>query len=202
MERRPELTIIAGPNGAGKSRLCPLYVSTSSFDGDKLMLNLQREHPDWPDRWLSGTVASELDKQKAKALEERKDFAFETNFSSDMVVSMVNEFKAAQFKISLCYFGLLSEDESVSRVKLRVLTGGHDVTDEVIRFNFNKGLAKIKLHLHLFENLTFVDGNSDYGHIVALHITKSHIHRVEDNPPLWFKKQFEAVFENLNNSDL
>ena len=182
--------------------MCPLYVSTSSFDGDKLMLNLQREHPDWPDRWLSGTVASELDKQKAKALEERKDFAFETNFSSDMVVSMVNEFKAAQFKISLCYFGLLSEDESVSRVKLRVLTGGHDVTDEVIRFNFNKGLAKIKLHLHLFENLTFVDGNSDYGHIVALHITKSHIHRVEDNPPLWFKKQFEAVFENLNNSDL
>ena len=46
MERRPELTIIAGPNGAGKSRLCPLYVSTRSFDGDKLMLNLRREHPD------------------------------------------------------------------------------------------------------------------------------------------------------------
>ena len=64
MERRPELTIIAGPNGAGKSRLCPLYVSTRSFDGDKLMLNLRREHPDWPDRWVSGTVASELEKQK------------------------------------------------------------------------------------------------------------------------------------------
>jgi predicted ABC-type ATPase len=64
MERRPELTIIAGPNGAGKSRLCPLYLSTHSFDGDKLMLNLRREHPDWPDRWVSGTVASELEKQK------------------------------------------------------------------------------------------------------------------------------------------
>jgi predicted ABC-type ATPase len=102
MERRPELSIIAGPNGAGKSRLCPLYVSTRSFDGDKLMLNLRREHPDWPDRWVSGTVASELEKQKAKALENRTDFAFETNFSSDMVVNMVNEFKAAQFKNSLC----------------------------------------------------------------------------------------------------
>ena len=42
----------------------------------------------------------------------------------------------------LCYFGLLSEDESISRVKLRSQTGGHDVTDEVIRFNFNEGLAK------------------------------------------------------------
>jgi predicted ABC-type ATPase len=173
MERRPELTIIAGPNGAGKSRLCPLYVSTRSFDGDKLMLNLRREHPDWPDRWVSGTV-----------------------------VNMVNEFKAAQFKISLCYFGLLSEDESVSRVKLRAQTGGHDVTDEVIRFNFTEGLAKAKQHLHLFENLTFVDGNSDYGHIVALHIAKSRIHKLEDNPPLWFKQQFEQSFNDLNPKDL
>lgn len=198
MERRPELTIIAGPNGAGKSRLCPLYVSTASFDGDKLMLNLRKEHPDWPDRWLSGTVASELEKQKTKALTEKKDFAFETNFSSDMVVNMIKEFIAAGFKVTLCYFGLLSEDDSVSRVTLRAQTGGHDVSDEVIRFNFTEGLIKVRQHLHLFENITFVDGNSDYGHIVALHIAKSNIHRVEDNPPQWFKEQFETAFANLS----
>ena len=71
MERRPEFTIIAGPNGAGKSRLCPFYVSATSFDGDKLMLNLRREHPDWPDRWVSGTVASELEKQKKEAQKQK-----------------------------------------------------------------------------------------------------------------------------------
>ena len=119
MERRPELTIIAGPNGAGKSRLCPFYVSAKSFDGDKLMLDLRREHPDWPDRWVSGTVASQLEKQKAEALEQHKDFAFETNFSSDMVLHMIEDFRAAGFKISLCYFGLRNEDESVSRVMQR-----------------------------------------------------------------------------------
>lgn len=70
MERRPELTIIAGPNGAGKSRLCPFYVSAKSFDGDKQMLDIRREHPDRPDRWVSGTVASQLEKQKAEALEQ------------------------------------------------------------------------------------------------------------------------------------
>lgn len=198
--RRPELTIIAGPNGAGKSRLCPLYVGTTSFDGDKLLLKLRKEHPDWLDRWLSGTVASELEKQKTKALTDRTDFAFETNFSGDMVVNMVNEFKTAGFKVTLCYFGLVSEEDSVSRVMLRSQTGGHDVSDEVIRFNFKEGLAKIKQHLHLFENLTFVDGNSDYGHIVALHIQKSGIHKVEDNPPQWFKEQFESAFAQLVSS--
>ena len=197
MERRPELTIIAGTNGAGKSRLCPLYVSKASFDGDKLMMALRKEHPEWPDRWISGTVASELEKQKSKALAERTDFAFETNFSSDMVVNMVNEFKAAGYKVTLCYFGLLSEDESISRVKLRAQTGGHDVTDDVIRFNFNEGLAKVKQNLHLFENLNFIDGIPEYGRTVALHIEKGHIHRVEDNPPLWFREQFEEAFNRL-----
>jgi hypothetical protein len=33
---------------------------------------------------------------------------------SEMVVNMVNEFKAAGFKVTLCYFGLVSEDDSVS----------------------------------------------------------------------------------------
>jgi predicted ATPase len=36
-------------------------------------------------------------------------------------------------------------------------------------------------------------------HIVALHIAKSRIHKIEDNPPLWFKEQFEQSFNDLNH---
>lgn len=196
-ERRPELTIIAGPNGAGKSRLCPFYVSPASFDGDKLMMRLRREHPEWPDRWVSGTVASELEKQKTEALQQKRDFAFETNFSSDMALRMIQDFREAGFKVSLVYFGLYSEDESVSRVIHRVQTGGHDVADDVIRFNFNEGLRNAQQHLYLFDNVTFIDGNSDYGQIIALHISKSQTHKVVDDPPLWFKEQFEVAFSEL-----
>lgn len=197
MEKRPVFTVIAGPNGAGKSRLCPFYVSIKSFDGDKLALNLRKEHPDWPEHWISGTVASELEKQKNQALEQKKDFAFETNFSNEMVVNMIEEFKNSGYKVSLCYFGLYSEDESVSRVILRSQTGGHDVSDEVIRFNFTEGLKNAKEHLDLFENITFVDGNSDFGRIVALHIGKNGKHEVTNDPPLWFKEHFLKPFEAL-----
>lgn len=197
MEKRPVFTVIAGPNGAGKSRLCPFYVSIKSFDGDKLALNLRKEHLDWPEHWISGTVASELEKQKNQALEQKKDFAFETNFSNEMVVNMIEEFKNSGYKVSLCYFGLYSEDESVSRVILRSQTGGHDVSDEVIRFNFTEGLKNAKEHLDLFENITFVDGNSDFGRIVALHIGKNGKHEVTNDPPLWFKEHFLKPFEAL-----
>lgn len=197
MGRRPEFVVIAGPNGAGKSRLCPFYIRSTSFDGDKLALQLCKEHPDWPEHWVSGTVASELEKQKNEALTLKKDFAFETNFSSAMVLNMIQEFREANFKVSLYYFGLYSEDESVSRVIHRVQTGGHNVTDEVIRFNFNEGLKNAKQHLHLFENLTFIDGSSDFGKIVALHVSKNHVHEVSENPPLWFREQFEEAFGRL-----
>ena len=140
MGRRPEFVVVAGPNGAGKSRLCPFYIRSTSFDGDKLAMQLRKEHPDWPEHWISGTLASELEKQKNEALMQKKDFAFETNFSSAMVLNMIQEFREANFKISLYYFGLYSEEESVSRVIHRTQTGGHNVTDEVIRFNFIEGL--------------------------------------------------------------
>lgn len=71
MERRPEFTVIAGANGAGKSRLSPFYVHCKSFDGDLLALKLRKEHPDWIKRWISGTVASELQKQKTEAIAQR-----------------------------------------------------------------------------------------------------------------------------------
>lgn len=197
MTKRPEFIVIAGPNGAGKSRLCPFYIRSASFDGDKLALKLREEHPEWPEHWITGSVASELEKRKNEALTSKQDFAFETNFSNEMVVDMILEFKKAGFKISLCYFGLNSEDESVNRVIHRSQTGGHNVSDEVIRFNFYEGLRITKQHLHLFENLTFIDGSSDFGKIVAIHMEKSHIHEVIENPPLWFKEQFKEIFDKL-----
>lgn len=197
MERRPEFTIIAGPNGAGKSRLCPFYIHTTSFDGDKLAMILRKEHSEWPERWITGSVATELEKQKKEAILLRKDFAFETNFSNDMVIRMIHDFQEANFKISLCYFGLYSEDESISRVIHRTQTGGHNVSDELIRFNFKEGLHNAQSNLHLFENITFIDGNSDFGKIVALHISKNHTHETVENPPLWFHEHFATVFNGL-----
>lgn len=126
MEIRPEFTVIAGANGAGKSRLSPYYLHCKSFDGDLLALNLRKEHPDWIERWISGTVASELQKQKDEAIAQHKDFAFETNFSNDLILNMIGEFKEAGYKISLLYFGLGSLEESTTRVMQRKLFGGHE----------------------------------------------------------------------------
>lgn len=196
-EVRPEFTVIAGPNGAGKSRLCPYYIHCKSFDGDLLALNLRKEHPDWEERWISGTVISELQKQKESAITQRKDFAFETNFSNDLILNMIHEFKEANYKITLFYFGLTSLDDSTYRVMQRKMFGGHDVTDEVIEYNFIEGIKRIQQSLHLFDYITFIDGNSNFGEIVAIYIKKAAKHEVTNPTFGWFNQYFAEAFDKL-----
>ena len=197
MKPRPEFTVIAGPNGAGKSRLCPYYIHCKSFDGDLLAMNLRKEHPEWEERWIGGTVASTLQKQKDEAIALQKDFAFETNFSNDLILNMIDEFKNAGYKITLFYFGLPSLDDSTYRVMQRKLMGGHDVTDEVIEYNFHEGIKRMQQNLHLFDNITFVDGNSNFGEIVAIYIKKSAKHEITNHSYSWFNEFFEEAFSKL-----
>lgn len=197
METRPEFTVIAGPNGAGKSRLSPYYIHCPSFDGDLLALNLQKEHPDWEERWISGTVAGELQKQKDNAIALRKDFAFETNFSNNLILNLIGEFKEVGYKISLFYFGLGSLEECTLRVMQRKMLGGHDVPNKVIAYNFHEGIKQMQQNLHLFDNITFVDGNSNFGEIIAIHIRKSEKHEVCNHTIGWFNRFFAEAFEKL-----
>ena len=102
MTRRLEFTIIAGPNGAGKSKLGPFYSSVKAFDGDQLAMKLRKEHPDWKDSWVEGTVISTLMKEKDEAILLKKNYAFETNFSSDLPVNLIKDFIKVHILLTTC----------------------------------------------------------------------------------------------------
>lgn len=195
--RRPEFTIVAGPNGAGKSSLAPLYVNTTPFDGDKMVMQLRKEHPDWTEEWIRGTAAQDLQRQKKEAMAKRENFAFETNFSTDLGENMVKEFKEKGYKVSLCYFGLPSVKDSITRVFQRKIAGGHGVDEKVISYNFYEGLLRCRKDLSLFDNVMFVDSTQRNGTIVAVYIGKGDIHKVTPTPPEWFRDQFQEGFEEL-----
>ncbi|GFI00588.1 hypothetical protein [uncultured Phocaeicola sp.] len=161
-----------------------------------LALKLRKEHPEWEERWISGTVAGELQKQKDNAITLHKDFAFETNFSNELILAMINEFKETGYKISLFYFGLDSLDESTYRVMQRKMFGGHDVADEIIEYNFHEGIRRVQCNLHLFDNITFIDGNSNFGEVVAIYIKRSGKHEITNHNFTWFNQFFVEAFNN------
>ncbi len=111
---------------------------------------------------------------------------------------MIYEFREAGFKISLFYFGLLEPNESKYRVTQREQFGGHGVPNDVIEYNFTEGIQRVRRSLNLFDNITFIDGDSDYGTIVAIHIKSSGIHEVVDRHFPWFDTHFASAFAALN----
>lgn len=195
--RRPEFIVVAGPNGAGKSTLCSYYIQCTSFDGDLLATKLRLEHPDWPDRWIIGSVATMLEKQKSQSISNRENFAFETNFSTELILNMIEEFKKSDYKISLYYFGIDTLDDSMYRVEQRVVCGGHNVPEEIVKFNFYESIKNVNKYLNLFDSITFIDGYSKYGDVIALYIKKSEKLEITKTDCNWFNDYFKESFEKL-----
>lgn len=191
MERK-EFAVVAGPNGAGKSTLSKYYLKSECFDGDLMALKLRREHPDWPERWISGTVVGNLEKNKTAAIAENRNFAFETNFTNDLIINLINEFKNANYKISLFYFGINCLEDSVMRVEQRIHSGGHIVSPEIAKYNFSECPKRVLQNIQLFDYMTFIDGIMPYGRVVASFRKKDGWCEVIENVPRWFEILFAS----------
>lgn len=63
-------------------------------------MKLRKEHPDWKDSWVEGMVISTLMKEKDEAILLNRDYAFETNFSSDLPIKLINDFKKPAIKFA------------------------------------------------------------------------------------------------------
>lgn len=71
------------------------------------------------------------------------------------------------------------------------------MANEIIGYNFSEGIKRVQQNLHLFDNMMFVDGSSNYGEIVALYIRKSAKHEIINQSFEWFNRSFAEAFDKL-----
>jgi predicted ABC-type ATPase len=118
--RPPQVFMIAGSNGAGKSTYSSMFVKpgTIHFDGDKVKAQYERQYPGISDESLAGAVSNHFTKLIDKALAEKKDFAFETNFRSAEVMDVIKDFKKQGYETNLIHMALSSVSESFDRVTI------------------------------------------------------------------------------------
>ncbi|MEA5129061.1 MAG: zeta toxin family protein [Proteiniphilum sp.] len=195
-------TLIAGPNGAGKSTLKDEYIrpGTNYFDGDLVFGHFANKYPHLTIEQLEGGVVSTLEKLINEAIEKHKDFAFETNFSSDMATNITKKFKENDFTVNLVYVGIDSLKDCKIRVSERVALGGHNVSDNQIEFNYHEGIKRVAENLSLFDNIIFVDNmNVGKSKIVALS-KKGLVTSITDENCKWFNNHFKSSFEKLDIS--
>lgn len=151
---QPELFVFAGPNGAGKSTLSSSMVppSTPVFDGDKEFMLLKKQFPGLDSGNLYDAVNGHVFSDWKETMQGRNaTCAFETNFRTEDIMKSVNEFKLKGYSSRLFFFGLDEIAISFERVRLRLAKGGHDVSADNIKANYEQSLINLQKYYRAFD---------------------------------------------------
>lgn len=153
--RKPEILCIAGPNGSGKSTItCNIlpYAHGKYINADEIQ---------------KVTFCSSLEAaQRAEMLREnclknKEDFVFETVLSTERNLNLLKRAKEQGYFIR-CVFVLTCNPEiNVSRVRNRVLTGGHDVPVEKIISRYKRSLDMLKELIPICDRLSIYDNSKE-----------------------------------------
>ncbi len=137
----PSAYIIAGPNGAGKTTFAetflPRYADCRNFiNADLIAQGLSPFSPE-----VAAFRAGRLVLQQIRQFALRRaDFAFETTLSGTTYLKVIRDLRGQGYDVHILYLWVPSVDLSLSRVRSRVLQGGHDVPEVVIRRRFDRSI--------------------------------------------------------------
>jgi predicted ABC-type ATPase len=159
----PEALILAGPNGAGKttSSASLIPAGTRFLNSDVITARLLEEgHPPGAVDVAAGRLVLE---QLRAVVARGESFCIETNLAGRGLVRWINDWRVRGYTVRLVFTALDSPELAVRRVASRVVSGGHDVPEMVVRRRWAAGLrALFDLYLPLVDNWIVFD-NSDRG---------------------------------------
>lgn len=163
------LYILAGCNGAGKTTaayaLLPNLLDCREFvNADEIARGLSPFQPETvsvPAGRLMLTRLREL-------LAAGETFALETTLATRHYLAFIREAQAQGYMVHLLFFWLSSVEAAVERVRVRVLEGGHNIPEDVIRRRYELGLRYFfGRYQNAVESWTFVDSTERLGRVIA-----------------------------------
>ena len=142
-----KIIIIAGPNGAGKTTFArdflPSEAHTLRFiNADLIAAGLAPFNPESAAFKAGRLMLQEID----ECVAADHDFAFETTLSGFSYLRKIKLWQKLGYQVKLWFLSLSSGDLAVSRVAQRVMQGGHNIPDDVIRRRFKAGLKNFNQH--------------------------------------------------------
>jgi predicted ABC-type ATPase len=140
----PNLIVIAGPNGAGKSTAAEVLLGQ----------RLEIEHfvnADTIARGLSGydpggssLAAGRIMIERLRELAtEGEDFAFETTLASRSFAPWITDLRQRGYVFFLRYLWIPSADLGLSRIRSRVVQGGHAVPEDDVRRRYTRSMRNL-----------------------------------------------------------
>ena len=164
---KPTLCVVAGPNGSGKTSTTVQLLANEWSEGS-LYINpdniAQEQFGDWnsPEAVLKAArYATDL---RYKCLNEKRDFVFETVFSSDEKLEFLRKAHESGFFIRFFFVCTSNPKINVSRITKRYLEGGHEVPISKIISRYYKS------YVNAIKAISFVDRAYIYDNSVEDHL--------------------------------
>jgi predicted ABC-type ATPase len=155
------IVIIAGPNGAGKTTFAREFLPTDAVlpnfvNADLIAAGLSPFAPDLA-AFKAGRIMLETIADYARRGES---FSFETTLSGLTYAQMIPVWRSSGYVVKLIFLSLPDVEIAIERVTTRVIQGGHNVPEEVIRRRFSHGIANFERYKVLVDSWQLYD-NSD-----------------------------------------
>lgn len=182
----PVFILIAGPNGSGKStytlkRLAP--VSFPCINPDEIAKDLYGPPPhSSEDSLVASKIATDAVRQN---FAKGQSIALETVFSDSHghKLALIGEAKKSGFQTLVIYIGLESVQLCCARVFTRVLTGGHDIPDDLIAARYKKSMQNLIKAIPVVDGLLLVDNSNADRHREFAYAERGRIVHVDDVTP-------------------
>jgi len=115
-----------------------------------------------------------------KLISEGTSFGLETTCSGKSYLRLLNQCKAAGWRVILLYFWLDSPDAAIARVTKRVSRGGHGIPEDVIRRKYPASIRNMRDFCLPMADEAEIYDNSDMGRILIAEKRAGHIFTIHD----------------------
>jgi predicted ABC-type ATPase len=186
---KPIALFLAGPNGSGKSTLAQSPPFMTLLQQHNMMfinpddLALKAPPNSNPLIWSGRQVRKRID----AAISQNLSFAVETTLSGRNHFLTFSKCQSLSYYTSLHFVFLSSLELSKRRVALRVLLGGHDVSehDQDRRYEKSKGNG-VEL-ARLVDEAFFYTNDTEVGHDLVARVRSGQLEWVANQAPEWLR---------------
>ena len=167
---KPTLCVIAGPNGSGKTTTTERLLA-NEWGADSEYINpdniAKEEFGDWNDADAVLKAAIRATEMRYQCLSEKRNFVFETVFSSEEKLEFLKKASEAGFFIRLFFVCTESPEINVARIAKRYMNGGHEVPISKVVSRYFKSLELAKEAIK-FVDRAYIYDNSKENHLPEL----------------------------------